>query len=253
MKTLFIHIGLHKTGSTALQLWMRHNDKILASHGVFVPKVGTFNEESGHHRVAWEMRDDKRNEGQNHHIDDLVNELVLCPCQKALISSEDFEYLSTAPVRLIEFQEKIKSLGWKTEYVAYVRNAIDYAVSLYHELLKHDENVTTIDYLRQLRRSHSYTTRSGWFFDFNHNRLVRKWEDVFKSPLLVVSYDDVIQGGGILPPMLDILGISRVTNFPSPIARINVSPSQSNGLRKTITDFLIKTVARHSVASESWR
>ena len=98
LKTLFIHIGLHKTGSTALQLWMRHNDKILASHGVFVPKVGTFNEESGHHRVAWEMRDDKRNEGQNHHIDDLVNELVLCPCQKALISSEDFEYLSTAPV-----------------------------------------------------------------------------------------------------------------------------------------------------------
>lgn len=228
---------------------MRRNSETLEQYGVFVPKAGTLNEESGHHRLAWEMRGDERNTGQKHYVDDLLKELNSCHFQKALISSEDFEYLSAVPDELILLQKKTKSMGWQTEFLAYVRKPVDYAVSLYRELLKHDQNVTIIDYLRQIRKTFSYTTRSGWFFDFDSGRLVRTWEEFFKTPLRVVSYDEVILHGGILPPLLDILGINGATNFSHPINRENVTSLGSRKIDGKLEDFLIKAVVRHQRAS----
>ena len=37
---LFIHIGLHKTGTTTFQTFLHHNRKTLINAGVFYPEMG---------------------------------------------------------------------------------------------------------------------------------------------------------------------------------------------------------------------
>jgi len=54
-KTLFVHIGTHKTGTTSIQNFLRNHATSLNECGVFVPKSGTLDENSGHHNIAWEM------------------------------------------------------------------------------------------------------------------------------------------------------------------------------------------------------
>ena len=226
---------------------MRHNSETLARCGVCVPSSGTLNLESGHHRIAWEMRGDKRNQGNCHYIADLLRELQVCPHRKAVISSEDFEYLVRTPDRLLLFQQEMRAIGWNIVYAAYFREPWEYAVSLYYELLKHDVGVTFPDFFFQLYRRQSYTTPGGWFFDFNHPRLVSEWERVFGTPITSLSYDDAIHSDGILTPVLDLLGIDRRAPFPVPLRMANVrSPGSASVKKKLIRKTLGIALARAS-------
>src|SRR5208283_2111335 len=55
-KRLIVHIGIHKTGSTAIQHTLFNNARQLAAHGILYPRyhaapVGDFN----HRQLAWEI------------------------------------------------------------------------------------------------------------------------------------------------------------------------------------------------------
>src|SRR4051812_1580029 len=50
----FIHIGLHKTGSTSIQKMLASREDWLGSLGLYVPKTGRTGSQ-GHHLLAWEL------------------------------------------------------------------------------------------------------------------------------------------------------------------------------------------------------
>ncbi|MFM8329186.1 MAG: hypothetical protein ACKN80_02965, partial [Actinomycetales bacterium] len=51
MKKLIIHVGFHKSGTTALQESFHLNRKELEKHGVSYPEFG----HKAHHRLAWSL------------------------------------------------------------------------------------------------------------------------------------------------------------------------------------------------------
>ena len=51
-KTLYLHIGMHKTGTTALQTFFSLNERTLATRGVCYPEVGRSKPSVAHHDIA---------------------------------------------------------------------------------------------------------------------------------------------------------------------------------------------------------
>ena len=56
MKTITVHIGNYKTGSTAIQEFIGHNRKRFLETGYYVPLAGF--DGSAHHELIWSLRDE---------------------------------------------------------------------------------------------------------------------------------------------------------------------------------------------------
>jgi hypothetical protein len=57
----YIHCGLHKTGTTALQAFLRQNTEKLRDAGVLYPYAGCPDScPAGHHNIAWQLSRDRR-------------------------------------------------------------------------------------------------------------------------------------------------------------------------------------------------
>ena len=52
-RTLYIHVGTHKTGTTSLQQFLLLNEKLLRQKGLFIPLSGRMHrKEPWHHPLA---------------------------------------------------------------------------------------------------------------------------------------------------------------------------------------------------------
>lgn len=60
-KSIYIHIGPHKTGTTTLQFSLFLNKDKLKKNGILYPDSGIISAKlPGHHNLAWEILGDKR-------------------------------------------------------------------------------------------------------------------------------------------------------------------------------------------------
>jgi hypothetical protein len=208
-RTLFIHIGTHKTGTTSIQNFLRYNATRLKECGVFVPQSGTLNANSGHHNIAWELRQDPRYNRRIDGIDDLVAELRTSNERTAVISSEDFEYLAQYPSELRAFDERIEAIGFSTKYVVYFRDRDSYARSLYCEL-ESAGLVDDFDKLRQSIENIGYVRIDpDLYYEFRYDRFVESWENVLGPKVYSYSYEAAVHGMGLLPSFLLTIGASK--------------------------------------------
>ena len=133
--TLYIHIGTHKAGSTALQAFIQINRTRFARNGILIPSSG-FEPEDGHHsNLVWsDLRADLFTPDHGT-LADLVDELGSSSQPRALISSEEFELLPdrTAVARLFA---QLTSVVRKIVLIVYFRPQFDYASSAYFEALE---------------------------------------------------------------------------------------------------------------------
>ena len=62
MVTVYVHIGLHKTGTTTLQHFLNDNEKELLTKDVLYPNAGKPKKvfDYAHHNLAWQINRDKR-------------------------------------------------------------------------------------------------------------------------------------------------------------------------------------------------
>ncbi|MDN5941342.1 MAG: hypothetical protein L0H94_05625 [Nitrospira sp.] len=125
MKTLFLHIGTHKTGTTALQQFLSLNRELLAQKGWLYPRAGCPESHHGHHEIAWGFMERK--------VFDfglLKREIEESPCDRVVLSSEEFEFCrNTDRVRdAFEYCE--------VRVVLYLRRQDDLLLSEYNQHLK---------------------------------------------------------------------------------------------------------------------
>ena len=97
--------------------------------------------------------------------------------------------------------------GCEPRYVVFFRNAPDYALSLYHELRKHEFNRSFASFFLEICRTGSLSYRQ-WLFRFDRVTFYRDWcAATDPRSLSVFSYDRCAWQSGLVPSFLSVLSI----------------------------------------------
>lgn len=168
-KRLILHIGRHKTGTSALQLYLAAHRDAFAREGIVVPTFGCFDEPDAdpedrvaHHRIAQDCQSGAEDAlaGWQRRIAEAAE-----TAETVILSSEAFQNLNdlTAIRQLFP--------GYYVEVVCYLREYLDYAVSAYLQEVKkvglfcsfhHFERTFSPDLQRFTRQWETFANRCHW-------------------------------------------------------------------------------------------
>ncbi len=189
MSKAYIHIGTHKTGSTALQFALWAHREALADLGYCYPAAGISPGTWGHHNLAWELSGDARFQSELGTVTDALNELTSTKVG-AIFSSEDFEctvYNNMAGFS--KFLEALRDRQFEVVVCVYLRNQPDYIRSLYIELLKHGLCQPFDHFVGSALSGHGVIRWKQWAFPLCYRDFLRRIEAIHPGEIRVRSYD----------------------------------------------------------------
>jgi|SRR5271166_360460 len=232
MREIYIHIGTHKTGTTSIQNFLGASREALKNGGLYVPLSGTVGLGSGHHNIAWELRNDERFRPNFGTLSDLIEKLPRVDCDKAVLSSEAFEYLSRYPNRLKFLDDKLRELGYERNYIVFIRNKGDYLFSLFCELQKHQSGDHDYQSLKKQVLTNGYIlVDNDWYFEFNYRRLRDVWTKCIGARLACIIYDREIGKNGLIGKFFSTLKVGEnLLQLSDQAPRLNESVISSNAL-----------------------
>lgn len=169
---LIIHVGVHKTGSTAIQDAATRNSSLLGEAGVYVPETQHLVNHS--HIAQHVFRSDF--DVVERWLAEHVAQAERVGATTMLVTGEDFCRVSRSGTRTLN------TLLWRyfatVTPVIYLRNKSDYYFSQYKHWLTHGPQTS----LAQFSRSANFEPR----------KVVRRWRDVGHGTCHVHSYDSVL-------------------------------------------------------------
>ena len=130
----YIHIGPHKTGTTAIQSFLQGNRAELLRHGYFVPESGNVN--GGHHPLARQLCGAEVPPQHRHAAAKFVEALAGVRCEGIVISSEVLEALLRKKKYAHTFFNRIRDLNLEPKLVVFPRNQPQLMNSRYVEVVK---------------------------------------------------------------------------------------------------------------------
>lgn len=203
-KSLFLHIGSHKTATTFLQSSLARNAPVLKDLGILYPKAGRIHQ--AHFKLCWALRDEARKDVALEDLEDwaaLFDEIDAAAEEVIVLSSEEFG-LAIDPRRLAGLRER-----YDVTVVFYLRSPDSYLESFYNQVVK--------DFgTRESRTIEGYITEQPLFFLETMN-LLRPWEEIFgeKAVRLRLFGREYLRDG-ILRDFLETLGCRRFPEFRPP-------------------------------------
>ena len=209
-KSLYLHIGMGKTGTTALQVFFSGNRKAMEKQGVAYPRLGEI--EGAHHLLSPHVPRFLRNTWKFKSVDDWAPELATTDVDSILLSSE---LMSRAtPNELLPFCESI--MKWFVpKVVIYVRRQDDIIMASYNQHIKSglQKRQLTDVYQKMIPK-------------FDYEALLSPWEDVVgRENIIVRPYEKVQFFDGDLRKdfLKNVLGINVHDSFT--FDRTNPNPS----------------------------
>lgn len=201
MKHLVLHVGTHKTGTTALQRFFADNRALLSRLGVHYPDVG----KPHHAGLAWALRD-----GNRRPLLDVLGSPEASRHDRVLLSSEDFERQAAA----LGF---VREMAPRVTVVIYLRRQDHYVQSIYQECVKSPDQRSTLTFAEYYQRyATAHAGKPHQRLDWS--LLVRRWAEVFGSDHVVVRpfERNSFAGGSIFADFLGVLGLSLEESFVLP-------------------------------------
>ena len=193
MTTVYLHIGMPKTGSTSLQKFLFANRIQLLEEGYLYPITGT--KEIGQ---IWDRYShnslSKQLETKHDVWEQLQQEIEISKAQNIVISSEFFTY----PKRFFDNTNSIKKIrtylqNYSVKIIIYLRDQVDFLQSLYAQMIKSNLQDSSIKIMieKEKFRCYYYSMLELWSFVFGlENILVRVFEkEQLKNANL---YDDFL-------------------------------------------------------------
>lgn len=217
-EVLYLHIGMHKTGTTALQKFFALNEEVLAAHGICYPKEGRAKTPLAHHDIANSLKGppfpirqpDKSVDEYRSGIRDcfdyfpgvLLSSEIFMRFVPAFRDHLDLDLSNLAP--LISAADQVK-------VIIYLRRQDDYLESFYSQEIEHDLHTNFPDFV---------SNRMPDYFEICQNLA-----DYFgKTNVIVKIYDKrQFTGGNIFSDFLAIFGIELTGEFTLPEEGINPS------------------------------
>ncbi len=208
MKTVFLHIGTHKTGSTSLQFFLHRADAALRERGVLYPRAGRSERLwFAHHALAWEVL--KTAEAPKEDVwRALKAEIEAWTGEKVVLSCEDFSLCDDAQAGEVVgmFED------FRVEMVVYLRKPTDYALSAYKQHLASNGHRSLAEHLRDFAERCDYLS------------LVRRWEACAGVDAVRVRlYDRARRAAGVEADFAEMIGVDFEPLTPFVGAPVNVS------------------------------
>ena len=215
-----LHVGLPKTGTTAIQRTLAANRPVLAAQGILYPaSLGRVY----HWKLAalalqdplapWAgatARTDGLEGGPDAILHALQDEIAQVRPNILLISSEHLTSRLQFPTDYENLRTLLAAIDAQTEALIYLRPIADYAAASYTESVKNGRHTPfhVSDVLQNPDR-------------YDYNRVIRRWEDTLHSVTIRVFDRRRFPDGNVINDFLDALGIHGIT--PSTDAE-NISP-----------------------------
>jgi len=130
MKTIHLHIGNYKTGSTAIQHFLGDNREAFLKQGYYIPLTGF--DGTAHHEWLWALRDEKMARPKEELYRDLRAEIEPCGYEHILASSEVFFNGLSAEA----FQEAMGD-GFQIRVICFLRRQDLFLSAFHQQMIKH--------------------------------------------------------------------------------------------------------------------
>ncbi|ABV37609.1 hypothetical protein Ssed_3005 [Shewanella sediminis HAW-EB3] len=231
MKEIYLHVGYHKTGTTAIQNFMHRNKDLILSEGILYPLTGLSG--AGHSKLAnafkgneWdkvlksllpkenEIRQNiyalERGESSASLYMALKSEVAKSEVKKIVLSSECFlEWIDPQEVK-----EALAGINASIKIIFYFREPKQWIEAVYYQLIKD----------RYFRYSGEIEDLPQWEM-LNYNAVLQDWALVFgRNNLIVRQYENTTcLEHGVITDFLNIIGLSEVNNFQYPTAVSDVN------------------------------
>jgi len=195
-KKLFLHIGLHKTGTSAIQHALFHAHDRLRAEGVLYPKSVAWYDHSHHSLLLpfW------REEDYSAQFDLLDSEVRAAACPVLILSSELFPNTFEQEGRFPALWERVSRLADKIEVILYVRRQDHLAASVFKQWCKSDD-------LKLAMSPHDFIA-DDVRINMDFEKYCRVWSALPKvTKLHLRSYDQ--DRGDLLGSFISILGLPR--------------------------------------------
>lgn len=212
---MFVHAGLHKTGTTALQTALAAHAKRLRRNVLLYPTAGRPDGFDGHHNIAWQLSGDLRFQQEFGTVDDVADEIARFRGD-AVISSEDFETVLGEPERLAALVRHPALRTRDVIVVIYLREQVSYLESLFFEMLHHGM-VQDASLLCEAAMARGEVAFADWIFHFDY-AAVRARIAQSGARLLVRPYAKLVSES-IVPDLL--LAMGRSGKLAASGARMN--------------------------------
>ena len=216
-RRMWIHIGLHKTGTTYLQNILFANRQWLEDCGFYLPLSGLARNKSKHDDASaghaqltrWLKRPESERFVEIERA--LMAELEATRCSNVLLTSETF----SAPHnrRIIDTIRQKFAAGFNIRIIVYLRRQDHWVESFYKEILGWAGR-------RETRSLEQFVADEGAEL-LDYRKRLNPWIKAFGATSVIVkSYEDASAGNGLLTDFLDTLEItasSRPADFTRPI------------------------------------
>src|SRR6266853_3347589 len=130
----YIHVGPHKTGTSAIQWFLQENRAELLQHGYVVPESET--KRGAHHALAEKLAGMEVGEHREPLVAKSIRALGETPAETIVISSEALEGILESRKHAQVFFSRIAELNLKPKLVLFPRNQPQWINSSYADTVK---------------------------------------------------------------------------------------------------------------------
>ena len=225
-KTLFVHMGPAKTGSSAIQDFLGANERVLSDKGLHYSKALRWEKDGSHNPLAWILYHKYHNvhldthskhfvEREEQLLQNLVDEIGANSDKSLILSSETFPMLGE------EALDELLKLGGnrRVKAVFYVRDLREQAVSFAAQLVKEQISREFDNRLSNIFRN--------WIRHFNSTfiKCLELWKSkIGKESLIFRKYGyKYFKGWSIYSDFLDAIGLNLTEDFDLPDKLLNKS------------------------------
>lgn len=242
--SVYLHIGLHRSGSTTIQKFLHANQNVLRERGYLYPVAGrgplkTNELMPGHHNLAWQLGSARRFSDRYGTWDDLLAEIETSGARNVVLSAEDLDSLTEESInRLATYLD-----GYSVRVIVYLRRQ-DLAIqSAYSGSVK--RGAVFNDFENFIDRAIETLPRLGY------DSLLSPWKSAFGlSNLIVRPFETDQLQGNLCQDFLRCIGIDEASEqgFEWGVNE-NVSPSlktlEAAKLAKKVLLLIQASPARH--------
>jgi hypothetical protein len=177
MKNLYLHIGLGKTGSSALQSWLSLNSSTLLQQGYsyadLVPEAKLGKVSSGNGYVLFVAL----RKGDYAEAERLITEsYFVSGCERAIISCELLQNLALARLRVL--QDIFARHDIQVTVIAYVRSFYEHLYSTYAQHVKSGS------------ATHAFGSDPEDLDTYKYVEVLMKYARYFRNRFVVLNYND---------------------------------------------------------------